>query len=83
MTTLAAQLNERFTRQSLIGKTLSQCVTLAQSIGQLAEVGKQLGVKESRVGVVVGSIQAGEYILTGKVPDKALVRSVLKAEAIQ
>jgi hypothetical protein len=83
MTTLAAQLHERFTRQSLIGKTLSQCVTLAQSIGQLAEVGKQLGVKESRVGVVVGSIQAGEYILTGKVPDKDLVRSVLKTEAVQ
>lgn len=83
MTTLAAQLNERFTRQSLFGKTLSQCVTLAQSVGQLAEAGKQLGVKESRAGVVVGSIQVGEYILTGKVPDSTLVRSVLNVESIQ
>lgn len=83
MTPIAAQLNDRFTRQSLIGKTLSQCVTLAQSIGQLAEVGRQLGVKESRVGTVVGSIQTGEYILTGEVPDSALVRSVIKVEVIQ
>lgn len=83
MTTIAAQLNERFPRQSLFGKTLSQCVTLSQSIGQLAEAGKQLGVKESRAGMVVGSIQAGEYILTGEVPDSALVRSVIKVEMIQ
>lgn len=83
MTHLAAQLSNRFTRQFLFGKTLSQCVTLAESIGQFAEAGKQLGVKESRAGTVVGSIQVGEYILTGKVPDKALVRSVLKVEMIQ
>ena len=83
MTHLAAQLSNRFTRQSLFGKTLSQCVTLAQSIGQFAEAGKQLGVKESRAGMVVGSIQAGEYILTGEIPDSTLVRSVLKVESIQ
>jgi hypothetical protein len=78
MTTLAAQLHERFTRQSLFGKTLSQCVTLAQSVGVLADQGKRYTIKHSASSAFVGAVQVGEYVQTGKVPAAALVLSVLE-----
>lgn len=74
---LAEQLRYSANNRYLIGKTLSQCVSLAQAIGQAAEAGKQFTVKQPARSKFIGSIQVGEYILTGSIPDKDLCESVV------
>lgn len=61
----------------LIGKSLSAFVTLASSVGAMAEHGKQHHIKEEVADRLIASIQVGEYIQTGEIPSSELVRSVL------
>ena len=74
---LADQLRYRHRNQHLIGKTLSHCVSLAQSVGQIADKGKRYNANPRVIGAMVGAIQVGEYILTGVVPGADLVQSVI------
>lgn len=72
------QLQERYIRQQQIGKGLSQCVSIAQSVGQLADCGKQYHVKPEAESKFIGAVQVGEYILTGEIPPASLIREVIK-----
>lgn len=71
------QLRFSHGNKHLIGKTLSGAVTIADSIGKMAEAGRQFGITDPIRGKFVGTVQVGEYILTGKIPAKDLVESVL------
>ena len=77
MNALVEQLRFSHGNKHLIGKTLSRAVTIATSVGVLAEAGKQFAVTERVRDIFVGTIQVGEYILTGKIPGAELVVSVL------
>lgn len=50
---------------------------LANTIGLLAEKGKQLGINESATSKLVGAIQVGEYIHTGEIPSREEIVAVL------
>lgn len=78
MTALVEQLRFSHGNKHLIGKTLSRAVTIATSVGVLAEAGKQFTITERVRDIFVGTIQVGEYILTGEIPGAELVASVLK-----
>ena len=78
MTALVEQLRFSHGNKHLIGKTLSRAVTIATSVGVLAEAGKQFTITERVRDIFVGTIQVGEYILTGKIPGAELVASVLR-----
>lgn len=80
MSDLAAQLRYKHGNQFLAGKTLSRAVSIAQSIGVMAEQGKQFSISERIKDVFVGTIQVGEYILTGQIPAKDLVESVISVQ---
>lgn len=77
MSALVERLRFSHGNKHLAGKTLSRAVTIATSIGALAEAGKQFTITERVRDPFVGTIQVGEYILTGEIPDRALVESVL------
>lgn len=78
MNALVEQLRFSHGNKHLIGKTISRAVTIATSVGALAEAGKQFTITERVKDVFVGTIQVGEYILTGEIPSAGLVASVLK-----
>ena len=80
MNALVEQLRFSHGNKHLIGKTLSRAVTIATSVGVLADTGKQFTITERVRDIFVGTIQVGEYILTGKIPGAELVASVLKIE---
>lgn len=50
---------------------------IANTIGLLAENGKQLGVNESATTKLIGAIQVGEYIHTGEIPKPSEIMAVL------
>lgn len=77
MNALVERLRFSHGNKHLIGKTLSRAVTIATSVGVLAEAGKQFTIKEGVKDIFVGTIQVGEYILTGEIPSAELVVSVL------
>ncbi len=77
MNALVEQLRFSHGNKHLIGKTLSRAVTIASSVGVLAEAGKQFTVTERVRDIFVGTIQVGEYILTGKTPGAELVAAGL------
>ena len=77
MNALVERLRFSHGNKHLIGKTLSRAVTIATSVGVLAEAGKQFTIKEGVKDIFVGTIQVGEYILTGEIPSAELVASVL------
>lgn len=74
---LIEQLRYSHGNKHLIGKTLSNAVTVADAIGKMAEAGRQFTITEHIRSKFVGTVQVGEYILTGKIPAKDLVESVL------
>ena len=74
---MVEQLRYTHANKHLIGKSLSACVTLASSVGTLAELGRQHVIKQERADQIIGSIQVGEYIMTGEIPKKDLVESVM------
>ena len=74
---IVQELRGKHERQFRHGKMLSSCVTMARSVGDLAEHGRQMSFKESAINTVTGGIQVGEYILTGAIPDAELVQSLL------
>jgi len=80
MNALVERLRYSHGNKHLIGKTLSRAVTIATSVGVLAEGGKQFTITERVKDVFVGTIQVGEYIQTGEIPSAGLVASVLKIE---
>lgn len=77
MNALVERLRYSHGNKHLIGKTLSRAVTMATSIGVLAEAGKQFNITERVKDIFVGTVQVGEYILTGEIPAADLVASVL------
>ena len=77
MNALVEQLRFSHGNKHLIGKTLSRAVTIATSVGVLAEAGKQFTINERVKDIFVGTVQVGEYILTGEIPSAELVASVL------
>ena len=77
MNALVERLRFSHGNKHLIGKTLSRAVTIATSIGVMAEAGKQFTINERIKDIFVGTIQVGEYILTGEIPKADLVASVL------
>ena len=77
MNALVERLRYSHGNKHLIGKTLSRAATIATSVGVLAEGGKQFTITERVKDVFVGTIQVGEYILTGEIPSAGLVASVL------
>ena len=74
---LVDQLRFSHNNKHLIGKSLSAFVTIASSVGALAEQGRQHHIKEEIADRLIASIQIGEYIQTGQVPSTELVRSLL------
>lgn len=74
---LIEQLRFSHGNKHLIGKTLSNAVTVADSIGKMADAGRQFSITEPIRDKFVGTIQVGEYILTGNIPAKDVVESVL------
>jgi hypothetical protein len=77
----AEQLRQSSETKFFTAKTLSHCVALATSIGQLAEIGQQHTVSESNRDRFVGAVQVGEYILTGFIPDRELVEENIQIKA--
>lgn len=77
MNALVERLRFSHGNKHLIGKTLSRAVTIATSVGVMAEAGKQFTINERVKNIFVGTIQVGEYILTGEIPKADLVASVL------
>ena len=77
MNALVERLRFSHGNKHLIGKTLTRAVTIATSVGVLAEGGKQFAITERVKDVFVGTIQVGEYIQTGVIPSAGLVASVL------
>ncbi len=76
----AEQLQYSAQNRHLAGQSLSKCVTLAQSIGQLAEQGRKYQLPLNVIDKFVGAVQVGEYILTGFIPDKETVESVIETQ---
>ena len=54
---IAQELRIKHKRQFIHGKMLSSCVTMARSVGDLAEHGRQMSFKESAMPRVIGGIQ--------------------------
>lgn len=79
----ADQLRFSANNRYLAGKTLSRCVTLANAVGQLAEVGQRFNVADESKGKLIGCVQVGEYILTGSIPPRDLVDSVLHHQEVE
>lgn len=77
MPSLVEQLRFSHGNKHLIGKSLSRSVTMAQSIGTFAEQGKQFRISERIKKTFIGTIQVGEYILTGQIPSIQTVSDVL------
>ena len=75
---IAVQLKYRHENKFLIGKTLSRAVTIASSIGELAEKGKRLSVNQSGKDRLIAMIQLGEYVMTGEVPSQSLILDVIE-----
>lgn len=73
----AEQLRLSANTKHLAGKTLSHCVSLAQSIGQMADVGQRFTITAEIADRFIGSVQVGEYILTGEIPAASLVSEVI------
>lgn len=80
MSSIAEQLRFSHGNKHLIGKTLSRSVSMAQSIGTFAEQGKQFRITERIKKTFIGTIQVGEYILTGEIPSIQTVADVLVIE---
>ena len=76
--TIADDLRDQYHRHQAAGKMVAGCVSLAQSVGVLADQGKRYTIKHSASSAFVGAVQVGEYVQTGKVPAAALVLSVLE-----
>lgn len=77
---IVQELRGKHERKFAHGKMLSACVTLARSVGDMAEHGRQMSFKEHAIPKVVGGIQVGEYILTGEIPNAELVQSLIFAK---
>ena len=75
---LIEQLRFSHGNKFLAGKTLSRAVSIAQSVGQLAGKGKRYTISQRAADAFIGNIQVGEYLLTGEIPDRNLVASVIK-----
>ena len=74
---LADQIRYKHNNTNLIGQSLTSCVTLAHSVGQMADKGARHSVPDHLKPTFCGAVQVGEYIITGKVPESQLVLSVV------
>lgn len=74
----AQQVQAQAMRQYAFAKQLTKCVTIAQSVGVMADTGRQYSIPADKAPPLVGAIQCGEYIMTGKIPSPALVRDCIQ-----
>ena len=81
MNQLADQLRYRHENKFLCGQMLSRAVTLASSIGEMAEKGKRFTLNEKSKDRFIGMVQLGEYILTGAIPAPSLVLNVVEVKS--
>lgn len=80
MSAFAEQLQLSANTKFSAGKTLSHCVSMAQSMGQMADVGRQFTITPQVADRLIGSVQVGEYILTGEIPSSDLCASVINVQ---
>ena len=74
---LIEQLRFSHGNKFLAGKTLSRAVAIAESVGQLADSGKQYTINQRAADAFIGNAQVGEYILTGQIPARELIESII------
>lgn len=76
----ASQLRSLTGQRKAVSTTLNACVQVAYSVGQFAEQGRQHLTTKDNAPKLIGAIQVGEYLVTGRIPKRKLVETLIHIE---